>query len=74
MDTQQHAVSGKPRSVVSYPEHPPLTVTVNEAKRISGLGRSKLYELIKQGRLESVRVDDRRLINWASLRRLLGIG
>lgn len=61
------------RSVTTYPnEHPPKAVTVNEAMRISGLGRTKLYQLISRGVLESVLVDTRRLILMHSLNRLLG--
>jgi excisionase family DNA binding protein len=51
----------------------PLTVTVPQALRMSGLGRTKLYELIARREIESVRVGTRRLINFASLKaRLTG--
>jgi excisionase family DNA binding protein len=46
----------------------PVTVTVSAAIKYSGLGRTKLYELITKGEIESVRVGSRRLINFASLR------
>jgi hypothetical protein len=85
VDKQPHAVMNmdarpnaardggtRPRRVSSYAqEHAPITVTLVEASRISGLGRSKLYQLLADGRLDSVVVDRRRLIQMHSLRRLL---
>ncbi|MGC2409400.1 MAG: hypothetical protein WA441_05255 [Methyloceanibacter sp.] len=51
----------------------PVTVTVPVALRISGLGRTKFYELLANGEIESVRVGTRRLIVFASLKaRLTG--
>jgi hypothetical protein len=49
----------------------PLTVTVRVARQISGLGNTKIYELINNGAIESVKVDNRRLVVLASLERLL---
>jgi hypothetical protein len=49
----------------------PITVTVQRAKKISGLGNTKLWELISDGRLEAVRVDRRTLVTYRSLERLL---
>ena len=49
----------------------PITTTVAEAKRLSGLGHTKLWELIGSGVLETVRVGRRRLVIYASLCRLL---
>ncbi len=49
----------------------PITVTVSEAIRASGLGRTKLYELIGAGRVESVRVGTRRLVIFESLKSFL---
>ena len=46
----------------------PLTVTVPAAMRYSGLGRTKIYELISRREIESVRVGARRLIVFASLK------
>jgi hypothetical protein len=48
-----------------------ITCTVRAALETSGLGRTKLYELMDDGRLESVKIDGRRLIVWASLEKLL---
>jgi excisionase family DNA binding protein len=53
----------------------PLTVTVPMAMKYSGLGRTKLFELIANREIESVRVGTRRLIVFASLKaRLTGKG
>lgn len=49
----------------------PITTTIEGARAASGLGRTKLYELIGEGRLEIVKVGRRTLIKTASLRRLL---
>jgi hypothetical protein len=42
--------------------HPPIAVSVNEAVRITGLGRSLLYELMKQHELAFVHIRNRRLL------------
>ena len=49
----------------------PITVTISEAVRASGLGRTKLYELIGAGRVDSVRVGTRRLVVFESLKNFL---
>jgi excisionase family DNA binding protein len=49
----------------------PMTVTIPVAVRLSGLGRTKLYELLTNGEIQSVRVGIRRLIVFASLKALL---
>lgn len=46
----------------------PLTVTVPDALRYSGLGRTKLYEMIANHEIASVLVGTRRLIIFASLK------
>ena len=48
----------------------PLLVTVPKGCRISGLGRSKLYELLASGTVQSVLVGRRRLIKYSSLKQL----
>jgi excisionase family DNA binding protein len=50
----------------------PLTCTVTDAQRITGLSRSKIYEAIAAGKLKSTKVDRRRLIHMQSLRNLVG--
>jgi hypothetical protein len=53
----------------------PVTITVQHAQEISGLGRTTLYKAITKGingrRLEVVKVGRRTLIKADSLRRLL---
>ena len=50
------------------PSTDPVTVTVPAAMKYSGLGRTKLYELLSKGEIESVCVGTRRLIVFASLK------
>ena len=49
----------------------PLSVTVAEALRLTGLGQTKLYELIGSGDLETVKIGRRTLIPMDSLRALI---
>ena len=55
------------------PRTPPLTVRVREACRLTGIGRSKLYELIKAGEIETIKVGHMTLIPMASLTAFLGL-
>jgi hypothetical protein len=50
---------------------PLLTVTVATARKLSGLGNTTIWELIKNRKLETVCVGRRRLIVYRSLERLL---
>lgn len=56
------------------PEHKPLSVTVQTARKLTGLGNTKIYELIRDGRLKSTTVDGRRLIIFRSIEELIGQG
>jgi hypothetical protein len=49
----------------------PICVTMQDAEHASGLGSTKLGELVRDGRIESVLIDGRRLVVYASLKRLL---
>jgi excisionase family DNA binding protein len=49
----------------------PQAVTVDDACRISGLGRTSIYDLIAQGKLKSVAIGRRRLVLCESIRDLL---
>lgn len=49
----------------------PLAYSINEACRVSSLGRTRLYELIGEGRLEIRKIGKRTLIPAASLRALI---
>jgi excisionase family DNA binding protein len=46
----------------------PVTVTVPVALKVSGIGRTKLYELIANKEIESITIGTRRLIIFASLK------
>ena len=48
----------------------PLTVRIPIAIKLTGIGRSKLYELIKSGEVETVKIGTATLVKVASLRRL----
>lgn len=48
-----------------------LTVSVAETARILSMGRTTIYKLINEGRLESVSIGRRRLIKTASIQQLL---
>ena len=49
----------------------PLAVSIREACRLSGLGRTKIYELISDGRLTPVKIDRRTLIPFDDLAKLV---
>jgi excisionase family DNA binding protein len=49
----------------------PLAVTIAIAMDISGLGRTKLYELIAKKEIKTVRVGVRRLVVFESLKAFL---
>ena len=49
----------------------PLTVTIQQAILLSGLGNTTIYALIGEGKLKSTTVGKRRLIDYASLKALL---
>ncbi|WP_260926740.1 helix-turn-helix domain-containing protein [Novosphingobium sp. 9] len=49
----------------------PLTVRIPEACRLTGIGRSKLYELIADGSIEVVKVGAMTLVSFESLKRLI---
>jgi len=49
----------------------PLAVTVAEACRLTGLGPTKIWQLIGKGEIEVARVGRRTLPLFASLKRLL---
>ncbi|WP_353228925.1 helix-turn-helix domain-containing protein [Novosphingobium sp.] len=51
----------------------PLTVRISEAVRLTGLCRSKIYELIASGDIETVKVGRCTLIPMTSLRALVGL-
>ncbi|WP_430649005.1 helix-turn-helix domain-containing protein [Bradyrhizobium zhanjiangense] len=50
-----------------------LTCTIDEACQVTGLGRTKLYELIGAGQLDTTTVGRRRLVVVKSLQALLDV-
>ena len=66
---------GLPYSVVPPADKPqatePIAVRILEAVRLTGIGRSKLYELIASGDIETVKIGSCTLIPMASLHRLI---
>ena len=49
----------------------PICVRVNDAARMIGIGRTKLYELISSGELETIKIGKATRITTASLHRLV---
>ena len=50
---------------------PPLTLTVKEALRRTGIGRTLLYKLIDTGQLRRVKIGKRTLIPFDDLQKLV---
>lgn len=50
----------------------PLTVRILTAVRITGLSRSRIYELIQSGDLDTVKVGRATLVKFSSLKLLVG--
>lgn len=48
----------------------PLTVRISTAVRITGLSRSRIYELIQSGDLATVKVGRATLVQYSSLKAL----
>lgn len=48
-----------------------IAVTVREATYMVSLGKTKIHEMLADGRLTRVKVDRRTLVTVASLRRLI---
>lgn len=49
----------------------PICVRVNDAARMIGVGRTKLYELISSGELETIKIGKATRVTTASLHRLV---
>lgn len=48
----------------------PITVRIPMAIKLTGIGRSKLYQLIRSGEIETVKIGSATLVKMTSLRRL----
>lgn len=49
----------------------PITTTINDTAKALGLGRTSIYALIREGRLEAVKIGRRTLVKVDSIRRLI---
>lgn len=49
----------------------PITTTIDGTKKATGLGTTKIYELIGQGKLDTVKIGRRTLVKTASIRALV---
>jgi excisionase family DNA binding protein len=49
----------------------PITKTIDDTCRITGLGRTKIYALIAEGKLRTTAIGRRRLVFYASIEALL---
>jgi excisionase family DNA binding protein len=61
----------KPKPPLTKPQCEPITVRIPEAIRLTGIGRSKLYELIASGDIEVVKIGRCTLVPMASLYALI---
>lgn len=51
----------------------PITVRISMAVKLTGISRSRLYELIKAGNIETVKVGRSTLVLYHSLKKLAGL-
>ncbi|WP_334181776.1 helix-turn-helix domain-containing protein [Novosphingobium sp.] len=56
---------------VHQPLTEPLAVRIPEACRLTGIGRSKLYQMIARGDIETIKVGAITLVPMRTLRRLI---
>ena len=49
----------------------PLALSINDAAETLGLGRTSIYAMIADGRLEAFRLGRRRLVRMDSIKRLV---
>ena len=49
-----------------------ITITVNQAVRATGVSRTTIYKLIRERRLETVKIGARRLVTTKSILTLVG--
>ena len=62
----------KPSDAATIPFAERLTCTIDEACQATGLGRTKLYELIGAGHVDTTTIGRRRLVLVRSLHSLIG--
>ena len=49
----------------------PVSATIDDTCHLTGLGRTKVYELIAEGRLKAVAIGRRRLVLYSSIEDLI---
>jgi excisionase family DNA binding protein len=64
-----HTAARRRRREAPRPE--PVTHTINDTCAVTGLGRTRIYELLADGSLESVRLGRRRLVTRRSIEALV---
>jgi excisionase family DNA binding protein len=64
----------RPMPSKSNADLPPITLRIADACRITGIGRSKFYELIKAGQIEVIKVGAITLVPMTSIDALLQRG
>ena len=50
----------------------PLALSINDTARTLGMGRTSIYAMIADGRLEAFKLGRRTLVRTASVKRLVG--
>jgi excisionase family DNA binding protein len=60
-----------PRTSPPAPIEQALAYSINDAARVSGLGRSSIYRLVHENKLQLRKVGTRSLITASSLRALI---
>lgn len=50
----------------------PIALSINDTAKALSLGRTSVYGLIRDGKLETVKLGRRTLVKAASVRRLMG--
>lgn len=68
-ENASEAAEQKMRRIV--PQIAPITVRIPDACRMIGIGRSKMYELIQEGRVETVKLGTSTLVVVESLTTLI---
>lgn len=70
--TSKHSPADRDRALITQGEDlEPISVRIAMAVKLTGIGRSTLYELIGSGEIETVKVGRSTLIPYRSLKRLI---
>lgn len=70
--TSKHSPADRDRTLIAQGEDlEPISVRIATAVKLTGIGRSTLYELIGSGEIETVKVGRSTLIPYRSLKRLI---